>query len=172
MAARGLKGGAGVGDQLAGVVIYASLTEYLAENLLENLRQLVYYTTYIQYAGILFLDERNDESKRTLGQTVRELEKYYFPDRDEIIRLLKEITESRNNVFHNLAKVDQEKAMEIDADLKSIMENGEELINKIDVIYVGLGKMLLPAPEQTQADVSQEAAPIGPQGSSTTTKSV
>ena len=114
----------------------------------------MYQTTYREYAGILFLDERNEESNTTLGRTINRLRRFSFPDREEVLRLLDEICASRNNVFHNLAKVDQQQAVVLGNDLRSITENGEQLIGKIDTIYAGLGKIITTAAGQTQADAS------------------
>ena len=55
--ARKLKEKEGFENQLAASFIYTSFTEYIAKNLLENLRYFTYKGTYTQYAGILYIDE-------------------------------------------------------------------------------------------------------------------
>lgn len=155
-AARSLKKDEGVGDLFAGALIYASLAEYLAENLLENLRQLMYQTTYVQYAGIVFIDERYDDRKKTLGQTICELEKYFFPDKEEIMEILREITDARNNVFHNLGKMHESEMPKVGADIRLITDQAEELIKKIDVIYAGLGKIVLPPTPESSKPTEEE----------------
>lgn len=51
--ARELKNKPEFESKLASAMIYASMTEYLAEHLLENLRFFAYRSTYIHYAGII-----------------------------------------------------------------------------------------------------------------------
>lgn len=138
-------------EPLASALIYASIAEYLAENLLENLRNLVYRASYEQFAGILFVDERADDSKKTMGHIVRELSKYFFSDKDEVIRLLGRIAECRNNLFHNLAKITPADTHGLDEALRVIPESVEELIYKIDVIYAGFQKILVVAQQQSAA---------------------
>lgn len=141
--ARDLKNKPGFENVLAAAFIYSSFTEYVAENLLENLRHFVYQAVYSQYAAILFIDERDDIKKKTLGQIIGELEKFYFPDKQAILRCMRNVSEARNRMFHNFAKSNHAGLEElISKDLWTIQDQSEELINKIDVIYQGLGKIL------------------------------
>lgn len=164
--ARDLRPKDGFENGLASAFIYSSFTEYVAENLLDNLRHFVYQGVYSQYAGILFIDERWDQKKKTLGQMIGELEKFDFPDKSAILQCMRNVSEARNRMFHNFAKSDQAGLEDLlSKDLKTIQDQTEELINKIDVIYQGLRKILTstevsPTPEAKKStEDSEETTP-------------
>ena len=148
--ARDLKNKKKLESQLASAMIYASIAEYLAEHLLENLRFFVYRSTYIDYAGIMYMDERNkgNGKGKTLGNTTALLEKYSFPDREEIISVLKDITSCRNNLFHNLAKTSANDFSKLYETIEKIQSDTEIFIEKINVVYAGLQKILIPQSEE------------------------
>jgi len=144
--ARDLMNKQGFENGLAASMIYSSFTEYLAENLLRNLRYFTYQGTYNQYAGIIFIDEtKTSKSKKTLGQSIGEIEKFNFPDREGILECLGKINDARNRIMHEFSKSDFEgiKKM-VTEDIFLIRNKTEELVNKIDVIYAGLQKVLNP----------------------------
>lgn len=142
--ARKLSGSEEFSNRLASAVIFASLVEYLAEHLLKNLSHLVYKITYLEYAGIIYIDERSGNEKLTLGQLARHLEKYSFPDKKEIIEILEEIARLRNHLFHNLAKTSVNDFAKLDKDIKGIQDLAEQFIEKINIVTLGLTKILLP----------------------------
>lgn len=144
--ARDLKGKQGFENGLAAAVIYASFAEYIAENLLENLRHLIFTSSFNQYAGIVYKTSQDKKQKRrTLGESIHELESYSFPDRDGIIGCLKKINKARNEIFHELASSDQKVAERLLTENVFITwEETEELVNKIDMIYEGLRKIIAP----------------------------
>ena len=159
---RDLKEKTGFENQLASAFIYASFTEYLGDNLLENLRYFVHKGSYNQFAGILFIDELHKEEKLTLGQIISKLKKYNFPDKDSVLELLKDICDARNNIFHNFANTDIDGLEQIvSVDLLTIQQKTEELLDKTNVIYSGLQKILLPQPESVSQKGQQEKAEEG-----------
>src|SRR3989339_659624 len=126
-------------NQLAATFIYISFVEYLANNLLGNLRYYTYIGSYTQYAGIIFIDERQHRKTRTLGQAIEELTKYQFPDKESIIHLIKIISVTRNKIFHSFATCGIEELRKIvNEDLIDIQEKSEELLQKINIVYVGM----------------------------------
>ncbi len=156
--ARDLKAQVGFENQLASGFIYASFTEYLGDHLLENLRYFIHKGTYNQYAGILFIDETTTNDQLTLGKIIEKLEKYSFPDKDGVLELFMEICHARNNIFHNFANSDKSGLEKIiSEDLITIQNKTEELLDKVNVIYVGLQKILLPQDEApSSAHVEEE----------------
>lgn len=149
--ARELKKKTGFENQLASTFIYVSFAEYIASNLLENLRHFVHTGSYNQFAGILFIDERNCEKIKTFGQTIGNLGKFNFPDKQGIIHLLSDINQARNRLYHNFVSADPKKMEEIMTnDIVSIQEKTEEVLAKINVIYIGLQKILMPQTTQEQ----------------------
>lgn len=149
--ARDLKAKQGFENQLASAFIYASFTEYLGDNLLENLRYFVHKGSYNQFAGILFIDETTVFEKLTLGQIIYNLRKFSFPDKTMVVELFEEICEARNNIFHNFANSDMSGLEKIiTVDLITIQNKTEELLEKINVIYAGLEKILISQPATSQ----------------------
>ena len=139
-------------DNLASVLIYSSIAEYLAENLLQNLTHFIKTSSYNNFAGILFLEKVSErEGHMTLGAMIKELEKFSFPDKKDILSCFNGVCSSRNRIFHDLAKSDIETVTKmLIVDLPIIQEKCEELITRINTIYAGLGKILLPPVQETQ----------------------
>jgi uncharacterized protein with HEPN domain len=136
-------------NDLASVLIYSSIAEYLAENLIDNLTHFVKTSTYNDFAGILFIKKINTREKMPLGIIIQELDKFEFPDKTEIINCFRNISSSRNRIFHNLAKSDLDETVELlSKDLPIIQERCEDLITRINTIYAGLSKILV----QTQQE--------------------
>lgn len=142
--ARNLKNRDEFESKLASAMIYASVAEYLASHLLENLRYFSYKSMYVNYAGILFIDERSDQKPKTLGNIKSLLEKYQFPDRDEVVGTIQEISECRNDLFHNLARTSTNDFHRLEEEIKIIQDQTEIFIEKINVVYSGLQKILIP----------------------------
>jgi hypothetical protein len=109
------------------------------------MHHLIYEGSYRQFAGIIFIDERKTKTKkpRTMGQTIGLLGNFSFPDKDAILLLFQSISKGRNNLFHNLAKIDEDSAEILDKDMNNIKLKTEELLDKINVVYTGLQKILV-----------------------------
>lgn len=131
---------------LSSTMIFAAITEYLAQHLLENLRYFMYTSTYANFGAIIFLDQRNKEQKRGLGETIDALNEYEFPDKQNTVNLLKKFNKCRNHFFHKFMNLNNENVSDYSEDIRIIRETTEELIGKINVIYSGLGKILIPQP--------------------------
>ena len=142
---------------LASVLIYSNIAEYLAENLLENLNHFVKKSTYKDFAGILYIESvSSDDRNMTLGMIVKQLKKFSFPDKDGILGCFKKISESRNRIFHNFAKSDLGTITGlVGDDLPIIQDECEDLILRVNTIYEGLKKILNPQVyEEPQDNVS------------------
>jgi hypothetical protein len=139
---------ADVSNILASTMLFVSVVEYMAQYLLNSLRELVKNNTYLGFNGIMYIDETKKNEKFTLGQYVSELRKYSFPDSQEIIRLFEEISRLRNIVFHNLSKMDEKELVKIDECMGTIPDLAEELITKVDTVSEGFRKMIYPQQEQ------------------------
>jgi hypothetical protein len=143
--ARKAKESSSIENDLASVLIYSNIAEYLAENLLDTLNHFIYTNSYNGFGGILFVESVSRSGKKTLNQTVEELSKFNFPDKVGILDCFRKIAESRNRIFHNFAKSDIDSIKELlEKDLPIIQEECEEVINKINTIYAGLQKILAP----------------------------
>ncbi len=137
-------------SQLACAVIYASFAEYIAKHVLETLRHIMYENTYNTFAGILFVDDRNQVNRKgkhkpmMMGDVIIRLEKYEFPDKSGIVAALKSITTSRNNLLHNFAISDQKGLERLDHDVAVIKDETEDLFRRVNTVYAGLQKILDP----------------------------
>ncbi len=140
--ARSLKNKLEPEAQLASVMIYANFTEYLAEHLLETMRYIIYQGSYNQFAGIVFINNDVDTKPVFMRDKLKELSKYEFPDKKQLLTMFTQINKKRNNLFHNLAKADQDQLSEFDSDMQKIQEQTEELFAKINTIYAGLQQIL------------------------------
>ena len=131
---------------LASVLIYSNIAEYLAEHLLSTLNHFIHQVSYTNYAAILYVNSVfKSGRKMTLNQTVEEIEKFQFPDKENILKNLKNIAESRNRLFHNFAKSNLSEIQNLLAtDLPIIQNECEEVITRINTVYAGLQKILLP----------------------------
>lgn len=130
-------------NDLAAILIYSNMAEYLAENLLKNLTHFVKEGSYNYFGAILFLENMSNRDKMTLNQLVEIINKFSFPDKDGIVECFKKIGESRNKIFHNFAKTDIENLKNlIKNDFPIIKNNCENLIDKINTVYTGLNKIL------------------------------
>lgn len=137
---------------LASVLIYSSIAEYIAENLLQNLTHFVKIGTYNNFAGILFIEKiSKKEAKMTLGELITEINKFSFPDKKDIMECFNKVCTARNRLFHDFAKSDLEEIVGmISKDLPIIQDKCEELINKINTIYAGLAKILINTQDESK----------------------
>lgn len=142
---------------LASVLIYSNIAEYLAENLLETLSHFVKESTYKDFGGILFIEGMHvSDRKRTLNQIVEEVNKFSFPDKINILKCFRKIAESRNRIFHKFAKSDIETIKDlINKDLPIIQEECEEIITRINTVYAGLQKVLMPQTPSSESNQTE-----------------
>lgn len=154
--AKSLRAKEGFENQLASAFIYVSFAEYIADHLLETLRYFIYDNSYKNFGGIIFVDQRDLGQNRTLGMTIKELEGYNFSDKDGILELLDGICQMRNDLFHSLARVNLSTAQKYTEEMLKIQDLSEKLIDKIDVVYAGLKKILIPQEVGSNLPQNQE----------------
>lgn len=145
--ARTLKDKTGVENLLASTLIFASLTEYLAQHLLQNLRYLVYRASYLRLNAVVFIDQTDRDQTKGLGETIKALTEFEFPDKQNVIKLLNKFNKSRNHFFHEFMKINNQNGSKFDLDIKIIRECTEDFIDKLNTIYPGLGAMTWDAPQ-------------------------
>lgn len=121
-------------------LIYASLSEYLTENLLHNLRYFLYKASHDAYSSIVYY-KFNDKDQLPLGPMLKEIQKHEFPNKEEIINLIQKIYRSRNNLFHDFAKSSESELSESFIDIKIICDSAEKLVDEINSLYEGLRKL-------------------------------
>lgn len=124
--------------ELASVMLYANLSEYLAYHLLESLRQVVFSGSKAFWNGVVYYDSRGASEKMTIGQIAIELKTYGFPSKELIIPKLKRIAENRNKVMHNMLRTPGSQLDQIDEAISQLSSDVEDLVDLIDDIYRGL----------------------------------
>lgn len=126
--------------RLASLIIYASFAEYLAEHLLNSLRYAVERASYSAYSAIVYLKPKEVTNRPpTMYDYINRLEGFEFPDKSNIIQLLKDISKPRNKLFHNFARIKPDEA--IDKFLEDIQAGTEELINRVNTVEAALKAM-------------------------------
>lgn len=125
--------------QLASLIIYTSFAEYLAEFMLRSVRYAVERASYHTYGGIVHsLSEPSNSksSQRPLNMSdyVSRLEGYSFPDKDNILPLLKNIAKARNDLFHNFARIKPSEGSRLDKYSSDIHDDTEDLIDRVNVV--------------------------------------
>lgn len=118
-------------------LIYVNAVDYIAQHLLENLISITYLITTNESNGVVFFNEEKIKGL-PLGKTIRELEKYEFPDKKDFMQGLKEFVEIRNRLVHNLLSLTTEQVSKINDDFTKIKELSEGLLNKYDSLTKGI----------------------------------
>jgi hypothetical protein len=131
-------------SQLISAVLYAQLAEYMASFLLESLRHLVYDITYSFSQAFAFIDTRN-RLGISLDRIIEGLKEFSFSDKPDILSLLIEVKNARNDLFHNLVSKSQEDLIEIGEDIITIQEKTEVIIQKLNIVTPGLQNVFYPA---------------------------
>ncbi len=96
-------------EQLAAILIYANHIEYATRNLLESLGKIIMVASYKEFNGVIFWPSKSKRigSNATLGQMIKELGCFNFPDKDELIKNLEEFNGMRIKIIHKLLEVDE-----------------------------------------------------------------
>ena len=126
---------------MAAALIYGNVTDYIASNLIKTFRELIYWTSYYQFSGTLFQKMPDDKKlPKMLGDMIKELENFEFPDHVEFIKCLRLFKDSRNNLFHRLFTLSEEKVKQADQDFVIIKEQAELILQKYNAISQGIAK--------------------------------
>lgn len=118
-------------------LIYVNAVDYIAQHLLENLMHMTYLITHSALNGTAFYNHIKPR-KDALGKTMSELNKYDFPDKADFMSGLKDFSEIRNKLVHNLLSLNTEQINKISDDFSQIKLLSEALLNKYDTITNGI----------------------------------
>jgi hypothetical protein len=125
--------------ELASAMLYANMSEYLAYNLIESLKQSIYSGSKAFWNGSIYVNlSGNKDNRMTIGQIAVELRKFGFPSKEIIIPLLDRIAQNRNTIMHKMLRTPAGRLEEIDQSIRELAEDTEELVIAIDDIYRGL----------------------------------
>lgn len=126
---------------LAATLLYVNTVDYLASHILENLRKIVYLTTYTEHNATVFYSGKNEREDETLGYTIEKLKNYAFPDKVDFIDDLGKFNKLRNKYIHNFLKMDASNDKELEKGNKELIEIikiSERIITKYDRISQGI----------------------------------
>jgi uncharacterized protein with HEPN domain len=123
------------------VLIYANVVDYISRSLLKNIAQMVSISSYKKFNGIFFYENgaHREFDSMPLGELIKELKNFDFPNKNDYLGRLKEFKSLRNQIMHNLLEVDpNDQTKKIDNDLEKIVKISEDLLTKYNVIVTGL----------------------------------
>ena len=118
-------------------LIYVNAVDYIAQHLLEHLMNMTYLATNHEFNCVMFFDVVKPEHV-SLGNTIRELNKYEFPDKKDFMEGLNEFVTIRNRLLHNLLTLSPEEVNKLNDDFQKIKDLGEGLLIKYDTITNGI----------------------------------
>lgn len=130
-----------ISGMLSATLIYVNTVDYLAQHALENLRTIVYLTTYTELNATIFYSGNNERKDEPLGSTIEKLKNYDFPDKESFIQDLADFNELRNKYVHNFLKIESSDPAEIekaDKELWKVINISERIITKYDKIVQGI----------------------------------
>ncbi len=128
-----------VEEILAATVIYTNLIDYLARHLLENLQQMCSISNYKVFGTVFYYDPSGKKMNISLGNIIRELEQFGFPDKSNFLKELGSFSEIRNRITHDLMKLNlKSNTNQFDQDLEKIGKSAEEILSKYNSIVVGI----------------------------------
>lgn len=141
--ARESKSNEGFEYQLASAFIYISFTEYLARHFIENLNYIISEQSRTSFAGIIYFNKKNETKPKTLGDYIKMLEDYEFPDKVAVLKLFRDINSRRNSIYHNSALNSEKEFINlVKEDITEVESKVEELLERINTVYSGLQKIL------------------------------
>ncbi len=126
---------------MTSAVIYTNLAEYLLINLIENIQQMIFLSSYKNFNGVFYLKNKETDnlSKKTIGALIDSLKKYKFPDDEEFIRLVSEFSKARIMIIHRLMKIKGNEDLEkIDQELLNLPNLAEEILDKYNSLIMGI----------------------------------
>ena len=123
---------------LSATLIYVNTVDYLAYHILENLRMIVYLTTYNELGAIVFYEGKNERKDEPLGNVISELKNYSFPDKEGFLEDLNDFNELRKRYVHNFLKIAPKDVERADRELIEVINISERIISKYDKITQGI----------------------------------
>jgi len=120
-------------NELASAVLYMNLADYLAEYLVVGMTELTKEAVSTYYLGAVSY-KPPQSSGFNIEKSIRILERYTFPQSDEIIKELKLVKDARNKVAHEMLKVKKANLGSIDKAVEELHDHTEALVALVDGI--------------------------------------
>jgi hypothetical protein len=125
--------------KLASALIHTNAIDYLAGNVLQNLKIISYLTTYNELHSVFYIDIELD--KKPLGDKINNLQRFEFPDKKSFIEDLVCFNSIRIKVIHNLLRYSQADMSNLDKDFNEFIDISERLMSRYDSIVMGIKNM-------------------------------
>lgn len=123
--------------ELSAALLYMNVADYLAQYLAYGVSTLAkeaighYYHGVISFKTEVFKDI-------TIGESIKQLERFEFPRKADVMKVLKDANISRNKVAHTILKVKPEELPVIDEAVRKLKDDTENLIKLVDQIQLGM----------------------------------
>lgn len=131
-------------NELSAALLYMNVADYLAEYLVTGLNDLVKEAVGKYYLGVISVKPHKRQGLN-IGESLRQLKTYEFPQKTAIIEELTEINKARNQIAHQILKTKGQDLPKIDDAATSLADHTEKLVVLVDEISLGL-------PPQTMVD--------------------
>jgi len=96
-------------DKFVTVLILANHVEYLAKDILKDLRRMIRISAYNSYNGTIFWPTKEffntknkDIEKFMFGEIIEELNQFNFPDKEDFLKCLSQFNKKRIPLIHKL----------------------------------------------------------------------
>ena len=123
--------------ELSAALLYMNVADYLAEYLVDGIAMLTQTGTNNYYHGVIAIRPRT-RNYLNIGESIKELKKFDFPQREDILKMLNEVNSARNQVAHQILKVKVEDLDKIDKAVSDLADKTEELVVLVDQIQLGM----------------------------------
>ena len=123
--------------ELSAALLYMNVADYLAEYLVKGIFHLSQAAVSGYYFGAISVKPSKRE-QYNIGESMKYLERYDFPRKEDIYAKLSEVNKARNTIAHQILKTKAEDLGNIDKAVVDLAQSTEELINIIDEIQLGM----------------------------------
>ncbi len=121
------------------VLVYTNVVDYLAKHLLQNLSKMVSIYSFNKFGGTFFYDGSSKSYNLPLGNLIRELNYFDFPNKKDFLERLSDFNKLRIGVIHNLMQLEpNDPTNNLDASVLQIGNIAEDLLKKYTSIVNGL----------------------------------
>ena len=105
-------------EKLTAILLFSNHVEYIATDILKNLRRMIKTSTYENFNGVISWPAKEDVKKTTLGGSIAILQEFNFPDKEDFIKSLSEFNKKRNKLIHHLLEAPSIESFELESMIK------------------------------------------------------
>lgn len=128
---------------LTSVLINVNAVDYVAGHLYKHFQIMQSLITFNELNSVVYANCDVMRYNLTLGELIKKLEVYEFPEKSDFIQGLKEFNNLRNKYIHNLLSLSKKELNSSSKDFKKIIDLGNILLDKFDTISRLISKEFL-----------------------------